>query len=188
LIHINYSMTRAAFENDERVAAFNGRIRDTRPEARPGPVLMRGAGQPPYELEARDLTFGLSVRPRQSDCDSGFVLGDAITERGDQTGAGTLDPGCEVGCGLAPDHRVEFCDVSQASTMPRFQPPPLRTQRAGWPLGLSLHELSSWDGIQTSPVGNRPQRPAQDELKRPLHYPIPDRRDQKDADFAPSST
>jgi hypothetical protein len=64
------------------------------------------------EFEARDLAFGLSVRPRQGNCspNGGFVLGNAAGERGNQTGAGTLDPRRQFGYGLAPDHHVEFDD------------------------------------------------------------------------------
>ena len=66
----------------------------------------------PYKLEARDLTFSLSVRPRQSNCcpDGGFVLRDAAGERGNETGAGSLDPWRQRSYGFAPDHRVEFGD------------------------------------------------------------------------------
>ena len=58
------------------------------------------------------MTFGLSVRPRQSNCcpDGGFVLGDAASERGNQAGAGALDPRGQPRYGLVPDHHVEFGD------------------------------------------------------------------------------
>ena len=64
------------------------------------------------ELEAGDLTFSLSVRPRQSDCRSNrrFILGDAAGERGNETGAGALDPWGQSRSSLAPDHQVEFGD------------------------------------------------------------------------------
>ena len=64
------------------------------------------------ELEARDLTFSLSVGPGQSDCcpNRRFIFRDAAGERGDETGAGALDPWDKARLGLAPDHQVEFGD------------------------------------------------------------------------------
>ena len=64
------------------------------------------------ELEARDLTFSLSIGPGRSDrrphC--GLILGDAIGERSDETGAGSLDPWGKSRFNLPPDHQVEFSD------------------------------------------------------------------------------
>lgn len=53
------------------------------------------------ELEARDLTFSLSVGPWQSDCCSNrrFIFRDAAGERSDETGAGALDPRDEARLG-----------------------------------------------------------------------------------------
>jgi hypothetical protein len=64
------------------------------------------------ELEARDLTFSLSVGPGQGDCCANrrFIFRDATGERGEKTGAGALDPRDEPRLGLAPDHKVEFSD------------------------------------------------------------------------------
>ena len=39
-----------------------------------------------------------------------FIFRDATGERGDETGAGALDPWVEAHLGLAPDHQVEFGD------------------------------------------------------------------------------
>jgi hypothetical protein len=66
----------------------------------------------PDELEARDLAFGLAVRPGQSDrcSDRRFVFGDAVGERGDETSAGAVDPRDEARLSLASDHQVEFGD------------------------------------------------------------------------------
>ena len=64
------------------------------------------------ELEAGDLTFSLAVGPGRSDCrpNRRFILRDAAAERGDETGAGALNPWDEVRLGLASDHQVEFGD------------------------------------------------------------------------------
>jgi hypothetical protein len=64
------------------------------------------------ELEARDLTLGLPVGPGRSDrrprCR--LILGDAIGERGYETGAGSLDPWGKSRLNLAPDYQLEFSD------------------------------------------------------------------------------
>jgi hypothetical protein len=64
------------------------------------------------ELEARDLTFSLSVGPGLSDCSSNsrFIPRDTAGERGDKTSAGALDPWGKSRLNLAPDHQVEFGD------------------------------------------------------------------------------
>ena len=64
------------------------------------------------ELEARDLTFSLSVGPERSDCGPNrrFIFRNAAGERGDVTGAGALDPWDEPLLSFAPDHQVEFSD------------------------------------------------------------------------------
>jgi hypothetical protein len=65
-----------------------------------------------HEFEACDLTFGLSVRPGQSNCcsDSRFVLGDAAGKRSNEAAAGAFDPRCQSGYGFAPDHHMEVGD------------------------------------------------------------------------------
>lgn len=64
------------------------------------------------ELEVRDLTLSLPVGPGQSDCrpHCRLILGDAIGERSDETGASAPDPRDEVDLGFAPDHQMEFSD------------------------------------------------------------------------------
>lgn len=64
------------------------------------------------ELELCYLTFGLSVRRvrRDGGADSGDIPDDAICERHDKAGACPLDPGVEIGLGLAADHKLEGRD------------------------------------------------------------------------------
>jgi hypothetical protein len=63
-----------------------------------------------HELEARDLTFSLSVGPGRSDSRPNrcFIFRDAAGERGNKTGPGTPNPSDKSRFNLAPDHQVEF--------------------------------------------------------------------------------
>jgi hypothetical protein len=61
------------------------------------------------ELELGDLTFRLSIRPRQSDrgADRSFILGDAAGERSHQAQAGLRDPCRELSINFVADHGLE---------------------------------------------------------------------------------
>lgn len=69
-------------------------------------------------LKARDLTFGLPIRPRQSDCSPNgrFIFGDAAGERGNQTSAGVLDPRRQPGVTLRRTIVWKSAMVPRAST------------------------------------------------------------------------
>jgi hypothetical protein len=70
------------------------------------------------ELELGDLTFRLSIRPRQSDrgADRSFILGDAAGERGRQARPGSRYPCREFSIDLVADMAWNEAMIARAST------------------------------------------------------------------------
>lgn len=68
------------------------------------------------KFETHDLTLGLSVGPRRSDCrpNRRFILRDAIGERGDETSTAALDPWDE-GCFCFAASTQAFIEMQELS-------------------------------------------------------------------------